>query len=85
MKNYKVKLKLKYEKSFNVQAESPVNAMDKLLEVYANTDLITPEIMSLTSLDCEVEKSENPCDNCDEDCDCCEYSEEEELLFDELY
>lgn len=85
MKKYDVTVEVTLEKVIEVRAESGSKAMDKVVEIINDTDLISPDDMIIKSFDCTVESDDEQCECCDGDCEECDSFSEREFLFEELY
>lgn len=86
MKSYDVTVSVTFKKPMKINACCGDEAIAKAKDILFNTDVIEFTENDIASIICEAESSEeNPCDNCDEDCDDDYCSEEREYLYDELY
>lgn len=85
MKMYEVELNVVFNKTVNVRANSMAEAVDKVADIFINTDLISLGTDELVDVSCGTKDVCEHEECCDEDCDCCPYDDEEESLFDELY
>lgn len=85
MKTYDVNLMMNFSKHFLVNAYNKEEALDLVKNIFFDTDLINLSDDELDSIDIEIESDGfDPCECCEEDCDC-PYCKDEEHLCDEVY
>ncbi len=85
MKSYETTLTIEIEKKIKVKAENGDEAMDKIADIFINTDIISLDEDDVKSISIQAESEDESCDDCDGDCDNCDCCSEREFLFEELY
>ncbi len=92
MKFYETTLNIEFQKKVKIRANNGDEAMNKLVDIFTNTDMITLDEEDIVSVSIEAERLfdkdfDCDCDNdeCDGDCENCEHFSEREFLYEELY
>lgn len=92
MKFYETTLNIEFQKKVKIRANNGDEAMNKLVDIFTNTDMIALTEDDIVSVSTEAERlfdkdSDCNCDNdeCDGDCENCEHFSEREFLYEELY